>query len=50
MTTGAAAGRRGYFHETAFYSSDEEFLTIVIPAVGVSIRQRPVRTAAVTCG
>ncbi|MGB8995673.1 MAG: sensor histidine kinase [Pseudonocardiaceae bacterium] len=31
MRTGAAAGHRGYFHETAFYDSDEEFLTIVVP-------------------
>ena len=31
MRTGAAAGHRGYFHETAFYSSAEEFLAIVVP-------------------
>jgi anti-sigma regulatory factor (Ser/Thr protein kinase) len=31
VRTGAAAGHRGYFHETAFYSSDEEFLAIVVP-------------------
>ncbi|MDQ3762769.1 MAG: sensor histidine kinase [Actinomycetota bacterium] len=31
MRTEAAAGHRGYFHETAFYGSDEEFLAIVVP-------------------
>jgi anti-sigma regulatory factor (Ser/Thr protein kinase) len=31
MRTGAAAGHAGYFHETAFYGSDEEFLAIVVP-------------------
>lgn len=31
MRSGAAAGHRGFFHETAFYSSDDEFLGTVIP-------------------
>ncbi|MFD0592561.1 MEDS domain-containing protein [Catellatospora coxensis] len=31
MRTGAAAEHRGFFHETAFYASDEEFLSVVIP-------------------
>lgn len=31
MRTGAAAGHRGYFHETAFYGSDEEFLALIVP-------------------
>lgn len=31
MRTGAAADHLGFFHETAFYGSDEEFLAIVLP-------------------
>ncbi|GAA1390494.1 anti-sigma factor RsbA family regulatory protein [Catellatospora chokoriensis] len=31
MRTGAAADHRGFFHETAFYASDEEFLSVVVP-------------------
>ncbi|MEU7822908.1 sensor histidine kinase [Catellatospora sp. NPDC049133] len=31
MRTGAAAEHRGFFHETAFYASDDEFLSVVIP-------------------
>lgn len=31
MRSGAAAGHRGYFHEAAFYGSDDEFLAIVLP-------------------
>ncbi|MFI5915720.1 anti-sigma factor RsbA family regulatory protein [Dactylosporangium sp. NPDC051541] len=31
MRTGAAAAHRGYFHETGFYSSDQEFLNLVGP-------------------
>ncbi len=31
MRSGAAAGHRGYFHEAAFYGSDEEFLALVLP-------------------
>jgi anti-sigma regulatory factor (Ser/Thr protein kinase) len=31
VRTGAAANHRGYFHETAFYDSDEEFLAVVVP-------------------
>ena len=31
MRTGAAAEHVGYFHEAAFYASDEEFLALVVP-------------------
>lgn len=31
MRSGAAAGHRGYFHETGFYGSDEEFVDLVVP-------------------
>lgn len=31
MRSGAAAGHTGYFHETAFYASDEELLGVVVP-------------------
>jgi anti-sigma regulatory factor (Ser/Thr protein kinase) len=31
VRTGAARGHRGYFHEAAFYRSDEELLDIVVP-------------------
>jgi anti-sigma regulatory factor (Ser/Thr protein kinase) len=31
MRSGAAAGHSGYFHETAFYSSDAELLGVVVP-------------------
>lgn len=31
MRTGAATGYTGYFHETAFYGSDEEFLALIVP-------------------
>ncbi|GAA2360271.1 anti-sigma regulatory factor [Catellatospora methionotrophica] len=31
MRTGAAADHRGFFHETAFYASDDEFLSVVVP-------------------
>lgn len=31
MRSGAARGHVGYFHETAFYGSDDDFLTIVVP-------------------
>ena len=31
MRSGAAVGHSGYFHETAFYGSDDEFVAIVIP-------------------
>ncbi|HEX6347353.1 sensor histidine kinase [Umezawaea sp.] len=33
MRSGAARGHEGYFHEAAFYSSDEEFLALVAPFV-----------------
>lgn len=33
MRSGAAAGHSGYFHQTAFYGSDEDFLAIVLPFV-----------------
>lgn len=31
MRTGAAAGHAGYFHETAFYDSDDDLLGVVVP-------------------
>lgn len=31
MRTGAAAGHIGYFHETAFYGSDDEYLQVAVP-------------------
>jgi anti-sigma regulatory factor (Ser/Thr protein kinase) len=31
MRTGAAVGHQGYFHEAAFYGSDDDFLSIVVP-------------------
>jgi anti-sigma regulatory factor (Ser/Thr protein kinase) len=31
VRSGAAAGYRGYFHETAFYGSDDELVAIVVP-------------------
>jgi anti-sigma regulatory factor (Ser/Thr protein kinase) len=31
MRSGAAAGHAGYFHETAFYESDDELLGVVVP-------------------
>lgn len=33
MRSGAAAGHTGYFHQAAFYGSDEEFLAVVRPFV-----------------
>jgi anti-sigma regulatory factor (Ser/Thr protein kinase) len=33
MRSGAARGHEGYFHETAFYGSDEEFVSLVAPFV-----------------
>lgn len=33
MRTGAAAGHSGYFHEAAFYGSDDELLAVVVPFV-----------------
>ena len=33
MRTGAAAGHSGYFHEAAFYGSDDELLDVVVPFV-----------------
>ncbi|WNV88141.1 anti-sigma factor RsbA family regulatory protein [Umezawaea sp. Da 62-37] len=33
MRSGAAHGHVGYFHETAFYGSDEEFVSLVVPFV-----------------
>ncbi|MEU4743728.1 sensor histidine kinase, partial [Actinosynnema sp. NPDC023658] len=33
MRTGAASGHVGYFHETAFYGSDDDFRSIVVPFV-----------------
>ena len=31
MRTGAATGHEGYFHEAAYYSSDEELLAVLVP-------------------
>lgn len=31
MRTGAASDTQGYFHQAAFYESDEEFLAVVVP-------------------
>jgi anti-sigma regulatory factor (Ser/Thr protein kinase) len=31
MRTGAAQGHTGYFHETAFYASDDDLLEVVVP-------------------
>jgi anti-sigma regulatory factor (Ser/Thr protein kinase) len=31
VRSGAAAGHTGFFHQAAFYGSDEEFLAIVVP-------------------
>lgn len=31
MRSGAAAGHAGYFHQTAFYGSDDELLDVVVP-------------------
>ncbi|GHF63806.1 anti-sigma regulatory factor (Ser/Thr protein kinase) [Amycolatopsis bartoniae] len=31
MRTGAAEGHEGYFHEAAFYASDQELLDVVVP-------------------
>ena len=31
MRTGAAAGHRGYLHDAVCYSTDEEFLAVVVP-------------------
>lgn len=31
MRSGAAAAHEGYFHETAFYTSDEELLAVAVP-------------------
>ncbi|MGY1794532.1 anti-sigma factor RsbA family regulatory protein [Geodermatophilus sp. SYSU D00525] len=33
MRTGAARGRTGNFHEAGFYSSDDEFLALIVPFV-----------------
>src|SRR4051812_48382188 len=33
MRSGAARGHQGYFHETAFYGSDDEFVSLVAPFV-----------------
>lgn len=37
MRSGAAAGHRGYFHETAFYGSEDEFLSIVVPFLDAAV-------------
>lgn len=48
MRSGAAAGTDGYFHEAAFYGSDDEFLAIVLPFVtdGVAAGEPTVVTLA----
>ncbi|MFD0202751.1 MULTISPECIES: sensor histidine kinase [Saccharothrix] len=33
MRTGAAHGHAGYFHETAFYGSDDDYRSVVVPFV-----------------
>ena len=33
MRTGAAAGHRGFFHETACYGSDDDFVALTVPFV-----------------
>jgi hypothetical protein len=33
MRTGAAHGRIGHVHEAGFYSSDAEFLALIVPFV-----------------
>jgi anti-sigma regulatory factor (Ser/Thr protein kinase) len=33
MRSGAATGHEGFFHETALYESDDEFLAIVVPFI-----------------
>jgi anti-sigma regulatory factor (Ser/Thr protein kinase) len=33
MRSGAAAGHSGYFHQTAFYGTDDEFLRLVLPFI-----------------
>ena len=41
MRTGAASGHVGYFHETAFYGSDDDYRSVVVPFVdeGVAARE-----------
>ncbi|WP_158840405.1 sensor histidine kinase [Saccharothrix deserti] len=41
MRTGAARGHIGHFHETAFYGSDDDYRSIVVPFLdgGVSARE-----------
>ncbi|MGW0163051.1 anti-sigma factor RsbA family regulatory protein [Mycobacterium sp. NPDC003323] len=50
MRSGAAAGTDGYFHEAAFYASDEEFLAIVLPFLtdGVAAGEPTLVTLAAT--
>jgi len=38
MRSGAAAGHDGYFHESAFYQSDDEFLALVAPFFADGVR------------
>ena len=40
MRTGAAAGHRGYLHEALCYSTDEEFLAVVVPFLTEGARRR----------
>lgn len=38
MRSGAARGHEGFFHESAFYDSDDEFLALVVPFVEGGLR------------
>lgn len=38
MRTGAASGHAGFFHQAAFYSSDDELLELVVPFLEEGIR------------
>ena len=40
MRSGAAASYSGYFHEAAFYDSDDEFLAIVVPFLTEGVEAR----------
>ena len=46
--SGPAAGQHGYFHETAFYGSDDEFVSIVEPFLRDGIEAG--EPTLVTCG
>jgi anti-sigma regulatory factor (Ser/Thr protein kinase) len=46
--SGAAEGHEGYYHETAFYGSDDEFLDVVVPFLldGVAAGEPTISTLA----